>query len=178
MWGVPSPAFSFTLSVRQVYKSSFPMFCSHLFSCSSRRKNLEISCRADQRLVLLIKNIQTPFSIRSKQHHKWDSCMMQFFLHGNLIHAYVHTLVKQKAAWHKNEKTKLQFPSQSWSLQWMLVTQAMQYWDQPSTNSLNAQCHFIGHEKAGSNPYNFFVKTLITTYISSFPFATPKVVKL
>lgn len=56
MRGVPSPAFSFTLSVRQVYKSSFSMFCSHLFSCSSWRKNLEISSRADKRL-LLIKNI-------------------------------------------------------------------------------------------------------------------------
>lgn len=30
----------------------------------------------------------------------------------------------------------------------------------------------------GLNPYIFFVKTLINTYISSFPFATPKVVKL
>lgn len=30
----------------------------------------------------------------------------------------------------------------------------------------------------GLNPYIFFVKTLINTYISSFPFATPKAVKL
>lgn len=28
------------------------------------------------------------------------------------------------------------------------------------------------------NPYILFVKTLLNTYISSFPFATPKVVKL
>lgn len=29
----------------------------------------------------------------------------------------------------------------------------------------------------GLNPYIFFVKTSLNTYISSFPFATPKVVK-
>lgn len=35
MSGVPSLATSFIFSVRQVCKSSFPMFCSHLFSSDS-----------------------------------------------------------------------------------------------------------------------------------------------
>lgn len=147
MQEVPSPAFSFTLSVRQVYKSSFSMFCSHLFSCSSRSKNLEISCRADQRL-LLIKNIQTPFSIRSKQHHKLVSCMMHFFSTQE-FDSYIYTHLSRKRPDIKIRKLNCNFPlnpgvsNGCWSPKQCSINQ-----DQPSTNSLNAQCHFIGREKA------------------------------
>lgn len=38
MPSVPLPAISLIFSVRQVYKSSFPIFCFHLLSSSSWRK--------------------------------------------------------------------------------------------------------------------------------------------
>lgn len=53
--------------------------------------------------------------------------------------------------------------------------------DQPSTNSLNAlNVTLLAMRKlqGGLNPAIFFAKTLLNTYISSFPFATSKVVKL
>lgn len=43
---------------------------------------------------------------------------------------------------------------------------------------LNVTLFAMRKLKNGLNPYILFVKTLLNSYISSFPFATPKVVKL